>query len=89
MLANYWPSASDHLKESVLLGMAMFRLPAALQFLVNIIVQKDPAARAALSALAIHRHNDKIKESVAAAVLQNGDPALQQWFQRKFAEGSA
>ncbi len=84
LLLSFWPQTPDGLKDSVLLGMAMSRVPAALEFLINIIAQRDPAARAALSALAIHRHSSKIKESVAAAVLANADPDVQQWFKKKF-----
>jgi hypothetical protein len=57
-------------------------LPAALDFLIDLVARKDPRCLAALSALAIHRHYDKIRESVAAAVRANGDSAAQQWFHK-------
>ncbi len=86
LLEKFWPRASADLRESVLIGMAMFRLPSAYDFLISLVAQKDPSARSAVSALAIHRHNTKLKDRVAAAVESHGDDALKQWFDRKFAE---
>lgn len=74
------------LQEAVLLAIAMLRLPAALDFLLDEIAQKD-SARAALAALAIHRHNERIMERVAAAVAQTQDAALQAWFREKYERG--
>ncbi len=87
LLEQFWPRASDEVKESLLIGMAMFRIPAAFDFLIAIVAQKDPAARSAITALAIHRHNSKIKDRVAAAVTANGNAAVRQWFEKKFADG--
>jgi HEAT repeat protein len=86
ILEQFWPDASEQLQETVLLGMAMFRLPAALEFLIGIVASKHPAARAALSALAIHKLNTKIKERVSDAVAANGSPDVQQWFKKKFTD---
>ncbi len=88
LLEQFWPRASDEVKESVLIGMAMFRIPAAFDFLIALVAQKDPAARSAITALAIHRHNSKIKDRVAAAVTANGNAAVRQWFEKKFADGA-
>jgi RNA polymerase sigma factor (TIGR02999 family) len=50
----------------------MFCLPAANDFLIGLIAGKDLSARAAPSALAIHRDHPKITASIAAAVEANG-----------------
>jgi HEAT repeat protein len=83
-LKDFWPQAPSDLRESVLLAVAMLRLPAALDFLVDIVRRKDPNSCAALSALAIHRHQIKVRENAAAAVAANGEPRVQQWFRMKF-----
>lgn len=83
-LERFWPACPEELKESLLLGMATFRTQPAIDFLVGVITAKDACARAAVSALTIHRHNDKIKDSVAAAIAAHGDEALQRWFHKKF-----
>ena len=87
ILKDFWPRTPPGLEESVLLAIAMLRLPPTIDFLIDLIVRRDPHSRAALSALAIHQHDGKMKERVAAAVAANGDPAVQQWFQKKFSRG--
>ena len=84
ILTKYWPEALDDIRESVLVALATFRLPAANDFLIGLIAGKDPMARAVLSALAIHRDNPKLTARIAAAVESNGTPAVRQWFGRKF-----
>jgi HEAT repeat protein len=84
VLIEYWPGAPADLRESLLVALAMFRLPAANDFLIGLIAGKDPSARAALSALAIHRHNPKITASIAAAVQANGTESVREWFKKKF-----
>ena len=74
------------LEDAILLAISMFSLPAALDFLTDMIARKDAHARAALTALAIHRHHAKIKEGVAAAVAGNGDPDVAAWFWKKFSD---
>jgi len=86
ILKNAQPQTPPAIQETILLAIAMLRLPPALDFLIDLIARKDPHSRSALSALAIHRHQGKIKERVAAAVAANGDPAVGQWFQKKFPE---
>ena len=84
VLRDYWPGAPADLRESLLVALAMFRLPAANDFLIGLIAGKDPSARSALSAMAIHRHNPKITASIAAAVEANGAESVRQWFRKKF-----
>jgi HEAT repeat protein len=84
VLRDYWPAALADLRESLLVALATLRLPAANDFLLGLIAEKDPSARAALSALAIHRHNPKITASIAAAVEANGAESVREWFRKKF-----
>ena len=84
ILRDYWPKAPGDLRESLLVALATFRLPAANDFLIGLIAGKDPSARAALSALAIHRHNPKIAASIAAAVEANGAESVREAFRKKF-----
>ena len=87
ILKDYWPEAPKDLRESLLVGVALFRLPAANDFLIGLIAGKDSSARTALSALAIHRENPKIVASIAAAVEANGEPVVREWFRKKFLAG--
>jgi len=88
VLRDFWPGAPADLRESLLVALAMFRLPAANDFLIGLIAGKDPSARAALSALAIHRQNPMITASIAAAVETNGAQSVRGWFRKKFPAGS-
>ncbi|MBI3409690.1 MAG: HEAT repeat domain-containing protein [Planctomycetes bacterium] len=83
-LSDYWSVAPADLRESLLVALAMFRLPAANDFLISLIAGKDESARAALSALAIHRNNPKITASIAIAVEANGEESVREWFRKKF-----
>jgi HEAT repeats len=86
VLTGYWPTARHgSLAEVVLLAIAMTRLPAALEFLLEILAADNrTAALAALSALAIHRHNESVKGRIAAVVAEKDDAALRERFQKKF-----
>jgi len=75
--------SSGSLQEAVLLAIAMLRQPAAIDFLIGQI-SKEHTTRAAVSALAIHRHNEAVRERVASAITSLKDPDLTAWFQRKF-----
>ena len=50
---------------------------------MTLLGQKHTAF-AALAALAIHRHTDKIRARVGAAVAKTKDPALQKCFDEKY-----
>lgn len=84
VLRDYWPESPADLRESLLVALAMFRMPTANDFLIGLIAGNDPSARAALSALAVHRDNPKITASIAAAVEANGSESLREWFRKKF-----
>jgi HEAT repeat protein len=70
-------------QEAVFLALSMLRLPAATDLLIGKIAERE-TARAAVAALAIHRHNDRVKDRVAAAVAQTQDAGLQAWFEQKY-----
>jgi HEAT repeat protein len=84
VLRDYWRVAAADVRESLLIALAMFRMQSANDFLIGLIASKDPSARAALSALAIHRDNPKITVSIAAAVEANGAESVREWFRKKF-----
>jgi HEAT repeat protein len=73
------------MQEVLLLAISMTRLPAALEFLLEVLAGQDGrAASAALSALAVHRHNEPLKERVAAIVAKKNTAELAERFTRKF-----
>lgn len=84
-LTARWPRVqSDELGKVLLLAIAITRLPAGIEFLLEIVAQKgEAAALDALSALAIHRHNPNIRERIAQAVMKKGT-AVQTAFAREF-----
>jgi HEAT repeat protein len=86
ILKEFWPNTPPGtLQEVVLLAISMLRLPAALDFVVEQVTGADQAvAAAAISALAIHRHNERVKERVAAAVEKVGNVKLSRHFETKF-----
>jgi HEAT repeat protein len=88
VLRDYWTDSPTSLRESLAVALALFRSPAANDFLISRIAAKDPSARAALSALAIHRENPKIVASIAAAVEANGERVVLEWFRKKFSPES-
>jgi HEAT repeat protein len=84
LLRDYWPVAPEDIRESLLVALAIFRLPAANDFLLGLIAAKDPSARAALSALTIYRNHPKMAAGIAAAVEANGEQSVREMFRKKF-----
>ena len=86
VLQDFWrKTQGGSIQEVVLLAISMLRLPAALDFLLEIVGgENQSAALAALSALTIHRHNEPFKERVAAIVAQKRSAALKTRFEAKF-----
>ena len=75
-------------RETILLAIAMLRAPAALDYLLELVAgDSESAARMALSALKIHRHDLKLVERVERAVLQSGSPTIQAHFESGFRRG--
>jgi HEAT repeat protein len=74
------------LLDAILLAISMLRLPAAFEMLLEIVAgENKDMALAALSALAIHRHNESLRERIAAAVAKQGDASRKARFDQKFA----
>lgn len=86
ILKAFWSRAQmGAVQESVLLATAMLRLPAALDFLLEVVAgPSQAAALAALAALAIHRHSDPLRERIATTLATKGDAALLARFKKKF-----
>lgn len=83
ILKGHWPNASRGEQLNVLLlAISITRLPAALDFLLDVLEkEKESAALASISALAVHRHNPVIKERVATAISKRGVPDLKARFE--------
>ena len=85
-LKAFWEKEWDaKLKEVALMGMALLRLPVATDFLLELIAtQPEAAARDAVSALAVHRYDERVRERTAAAVVKNGRAGLKAHFEKCF-----
>jgi HEAT repeat protein len=73
------------LRETLLLALAMLRLPVAADYLLDLIATADePAAIAALMAMKIHAHDPKMRQRIADLVHQRNTPAVRARFEREF-----
>lgn len=81
-----WPRCLENaLRQRVLLAIAMIRLPAAIDHLLEVVgsnSEKDAAA--ALSALKIHSYDSRLKERLEPVVRQSGSRVLRTQFDRDF-----
>jgi HEAT repeat protein len=70
VLRREWGRSHDgDSRRTVLLALVTSRRESALDFLLSLVAEGEPRpAREALSALAIHRRDERIRERVAAAV---------------------
>ena len=86
ILKDFLPKVRDEeTEEVVFLAMAMLRVPEAIDFLVGQVSRGNlESAKRVLGALAIHKHNDDVKASVAEAVAMANDAGLTDRFRRKF-----
>ena len=63
----------------------MTRREEALDFLVSRVAEAEPVrAVEALAALAIHRHDERLRERVSSAVAERGESRLHALFEREF-----
>ncbi len=77
--------AYPELDDQILLAIAMLRLPAAIDYLLDRVASdSERFAAAALTALRIHSHDPKLRERVATLVKQRGIRSLQERFDRDF-----
>ena len=73
------------LRETVLLAMVMLRLPAATEFLIELVATGPEAASlAALSALKIHAHDSRLRQRIAEVIQQRNAPSLWARFEKDF-----
>jgi HEAT repeat protein len=73
------------LREQLLLAIAMMRLPAAIDFLMELVASdSESAALAAMSALKIHSYDPKLRERLGLVVKKTGSRALESRFDRDF-----
>lgn len=86
VLKTHWPAARNRpLQNVLLLAISITRQSAAIDFLLEILAGKDEgAASAALSALAIHKHNPSIKDRIAAVVKKQNLRGLHEGFTKSF-----
>ncbi len=86
VLKAFWQKQPDpRLQETILVALALLRLPAATEFLLGLVANEDVAiAGAALAALAPHRYDSRLVERIAAAVTANGRLSLQTVFAKRF-----
>jgi HEAT repeat protein len=77
LLNACWQRHPIGLDEEILLAMAMLRLPASTEFLLEIIATgQERDAHAALAALLIHRYDPRLRQRIAEAVRKNGSGTL-------------
>ncbi|MGO9467186.1 MAG: HEAT repeat domain-containing protein [Isosphaeraceae bacterium] len=73
------------LEDEILLAIAMLRLPAAIDYLLERVASdSERHAAAALTALKIHSHDPRLRERVAGLVQQRRVRSLQERFDRDF-----
>ena len=73
------------LNEQILLSIAMMRLPAAIDFLVELVEsESEKTALSAMSALKFHAYDLKLRERLAVIVKKNGSRAILSRFERDF-----
>jgi HEAT repeat protein len=71
--------------RQVLLAIAMLRLPAAIDYLLDLVASdSEKDAIAAMAALKIHNYDPRLRERLGQIVLKKSDRALQAQFDRDF-----
>jgi HEAT repeat protein len=81
-----WPRClSAGLRERILLAIAMLRLPAAIDHLIEIVASdSEKDALAAMSALKIHNYDPRLRERLEEAVRWTNSRVLRSVFDRDF-----
>lgn len=73
------------LRETLLLGLAMLRIPAAADFLFELVASgSEQDALDALSALKIQAHDPRTRERIAEVIQRRNAPALRARFEKDF-----
>jgi HEAT repeat protein len=85
VLRDFATNHPGELQEVAHVALALLRLPAATDHLLTLVAEPSRAvATSALAALAVHRHDPRVRERAAAAVAGNGDAALHALFEKRF-----
>ena len=87
LLCKQWERSFDReSRRMVLLALVTTRREPALDFLLSLVAGDEPAAaREAITALAIHRHDPKIRQRVETALTASASRSeLDRHFQREF-----
>src|SRR5262245_37350174 len=89
LLKQHWPKTRPgSLQNVLLLAIAITRLPAGVDFLIDILAAADESTGpAAITALAIHRHNPSVREHVGDIVAKKRDSELRKRFDKEFRSG--
>ena len=83
LLKNYLEKHPIGLNEEIFLAMAMLRLPAATDFLLETVAsERERTAALALSALMIYRYDPALRDRIAEAVGKSGSQTLAAKFER-------
>jgi HEAT repeat protein len=76
---------NSELQEQILLAIAMMRIPAAVDFLLDLVASESEAtALTAMSALKFHAYDPKLCERLAVAVRKTGNRVLESRLGRDF-----
>jgi HEAT repeat protein len=91
ILKQWWERTFDvTLRRTALLAVAMLKSEEAIDYLLAHVTDSPaPHARDALRALAVYRHDPKLRARVEAALAMREDRALGDFFAQAFAERDA
>jgi HEAT repeat protein len=84
-LKAYWRrNTRPDLRETTLLAISLLRLSDASDFLIDLVKDgPEPAAAAAIAALAIHFYDKRLRERVASVVNERSSPRLSSVFEEQ------
>jgi HEAT repeat protein len=85
LLRSYWQkNRRPDVRETTLLAMSLLRIPTATDFLIDLVKDAPEATAAqAISALAIHFYDKRLRERVAAVVDERSSRELSELFEKR------
>ncbi len=84
LLRSHWQNHQVSSNETIYVAMAMLRLPAANEFLLELVANgSERSALAALSALLIYRYDPSLRRQIANAVQRSRNRSLKVKFEQK------